>query len=225
MPAAAMANKTAARIVLNIVYNTTKQRHGVYSSSRRKLRVPFRPQQFSDATRAGWLGIWRSDGVATRLAFYCLHQRAVSTSFQFEWPSDWKHRRGLQRRWIQLRSTECPSFGNHLGGQSKSDFLNGLFPASAFPAPPLGQEGNLGRNTFDQPGLNNVDLTLTRNISTKWFFGEALHLQLQLQAEVYNLFNRVNLTSVDSDLSSSLFGHATSQSPARSLQLHIRASF
>jgi hypothetical protein len=117
----------------------------------------------------------------------------------------------------------APSFGNHLSGQSKSNFLNGLFPASAFPAPVLGTEGNLGRNTFDQPGLSNVDLTLTRNFTTKWFLKEALHLQFQ--AEIYNLFNRVNLTSVTSDLSSSLFGHATSQLPARSLQLHVRASF
>jgi hypothetical protein len=117
----------------------------------------------------------------------------------------------------------APSFGNHLSGQSKSNFLNGLFPASAFPAPPLGMEGNLGRNTFDKPGLSNVDLTLTRSFTTKWFFSEALHLQFQ--AEAYNLFNRVNLTSVTSDLSSSLFGHATNQLPARSLQLHVRASF
>ena len=117
----------------------------------------------------------------------------------------------------------APSFGNHLSGQSKQNFLNGLFPASAFSTPALGTEGNLGRNTFDQPGLSNVDLTLTRSFNTPWFFGEALHLQFQ--AQIYNLFNRVNLTSVNSDLSSGLFGRATSQLPARSLQLHIRASF
>jgi hypothetical protein len=117
----------------------------------------------------------------------------------------------------------APSFGNHLSSQSKSNFLNGLFPASAFPTPALGQEGSLGRNTFDQPGLSNVNATLTRTFDTKWFFSEKLHIQLQ--AEVYDLFNRVNLTSVTGDLSSSLFGHATSQLPARSLQLHVRASF
>lgn len=116
-----------------------------------------------------------------------------------------------------------PSFGNHLSGQSKSNFLNGLFPASAFPTPPLGMEGNLGRNTFDQPGLANLDMTLTRSFTTKWFFNEDLHLQLQ--AEAYNVFNRVNLTGTVSDLSNPLFGHATNQLPARSLQLHVRASF
>ncbi len=116
-----------------------------------------------------------------------------------------------------------PSFGNHLSGQSRSDFLNGLFLASAFAAPPLGQEGSLGRNTFDQPGFNNFDFTVTRAFTTKWFFGEDLHLQFQ--GEFYNLFNRANLTAVTSDLSSPLFGHATNQLPARSIQLHLRASF
>lgn len=116
----------------------------------------------------------------------------------------------------------APAFSNHLNG-SKQNFLNGLFPASAFPAPPLGMEGDLGRNTYDQPGLNNVDFTLTRNFTTPWFFNEALHLQFQ--AEVYNLFNRVNLTNVQGDLSNSLFGHATNQQPARNLQLHFRAVF
>lgn len=117
----------------------------------------------------------------------------------------------------------APSFGNHLSGQSRQNFLNGLFPASAFPTPPLGQEGDLGRNTFDQPGLANVDLTLTRSFTTPFFFSEALHLQFQVEA--YNLFNRPNLTAVNGDLSSGLFGHATNQLPARSLQLHVRASF
>jgi hypothetical protein len=117
----------------------------------------------------------------------------------------------------------APAFGNHLSGQSKQNFLNGLFPASAFPAAALGTEGNLGRNTFDQPGFANVNATLTRSFATKFFFGEQLHIQAQ--AEVYNLFNRPNLTSVSSDLSSPLFGRATSQLPARSLQLHLRMSF
>ena len=41
-----------------------------------------------------------------------------------------------------------PSFGAHLSGQSKSQFLNGIFKASSFPAPALGVEGDLGRNRF-----------------------------------------------------------------------------
>ena len=117
----------------------------------------------------------------------------------------------------------APSFGNHLSGQSKKNFLNGLFAASAFPAPALGQEGNLGRNTFNQPGFNNLNFTFEKFFSVPWFSGEKL--KLEARGEVFNLFNRVNLIGVNSDLSSSLFGHSTNQLPPRSLQIHIRAIF
>jgi hypothetical protein len=118
---------------------------------------------------------------------------------------------------------EAPSFGNHLSGQNKKDYLSGIFPASAFPVPSLGTEGNLGRNTYDGPGYNNLDFTFEKFFSTPWFFGE--RMKIEAKGEVFNLFNRSNLTSVTSDLSSGSFGFATSQLPPRSLQLHLRASF
>jgi hypothetical protein len=116
-----------------------------------------------------------------------------------------------------------PSFGNHLSGQNKKNYLNGLFAASAFPVPALGTEGNLGRNTYNEPGYNNLDFTFEKFFSTPWFFGEKL--KIEAKGEVFDLFNRSNLISVSSDLSSSSFGKATNQLPARSLQLHLRASF
>jgi hypothetical protein len=116
-----------------------------------------------------------------------------------------------------------PSFGSHLTGQKKKQYLNGLFPASAFPAPSLGEEGSLGRNTYDQLGYNNVNFTAQKFFTVPWVFGEKM--RIEARGEVFNLFNRVNLTTVTSDLSSPLFGHSTSQLPARSLQIHLRASF
>jgi hypothetical protein len=116
-----------------------------------------------------------------------------------------------------------PSFGNHLSGQKKKNYLNGLFAASSFPAPALGSEGNLGRNTYDQPGYNNVDFTFEKFFTSPWFFGEKM--KIEAKGEVINLFNRTNLNTVTSDLSSSLFGHSTSQLPSRYLQFHLRASF
>jgi hypothetical protein len=116
-----------------------------------------------------------------------------------------------------------PSFGPHLSGRSKSQFLHGIFVASDFPAPSLGMEGNLGRNTYDRPGYNNVNFTATKFFTTPWFFGEKM--RIEAKGEFVNLFNRVNLGSVDSNLPDSLFGYATSQLPARSLQIHLRASF
>ena len=117
----------------------------------------------------------------------------------------------------------APSFGNHLNGKNKSDYLNGIFTASQFPLPALGTEGNLARNTFDGPGYNNVDFTFEKYFTTPFFFGE--RLKIELKGETFNLFNRSNLVSVSSDLSSGSFGKATNQLPPRSLQFHVRASF
>jgi hypothetical protein len=116
-----------------------------------------------------------------------------------------------------------PSFGPHLNGQPRKAFLNGLFPASAFPVPALGMEGDLGRNTYDQAGYNNVDFTFEKFFRIPWAFGDKL--QIEVKGERFNLFNRANLTGMTSDLSSTLFGHSTDQLPARSIQLHLRASF
>ncbi len=116
-----------------------------------------------------------------------------------------------------------PSFGAHLSGKKKADYLNGLFSASSFPSPTLGNEGNLGRNTYDRPGYNNLDFTFGKFFNSPWFFGEKM--KIEARGEVINLFNRTNLNGVTSDMTSSLFGHSTSQLPARYLQLHLRASF
>jgi hypothetical protein len=123
----------------------------------------------------------------------------------------------------------APSFGRHLTGKKKKDYLNGIFgpvqaaAVASFPAPALGVEGNLGRNTYDQPGYNNVDFTFEKFFTLPWFLGEKL--KLEGKGEVFNLFNRTNLHTVNSDMSGGLFGHSTSQLPARSLQFHLRASF
>lgn len=116
-----------------------------------------------------------------------------------------------------------PSFGAHLGGQSKDKFLSGIFTASQFPAPALGGVGNLGRNTYDRPGYKDFDFTFEKYFSVPWFFSEKM--KIEAKGEVFNLFNRTNLNGVDSGMTDSSFGKSTSQLPPRSLQLHLRASF
>ncbi len=116
-----------------------------------------------------------------------------------------------------------PAFGRHLAGQSRQSFLHGLFAASAFPNPPLGQEGDLGRNTYDQPGYANVNLNASKLIYAPWFHREKLNIELR--GEMYNLFNHPNLINVDSDLTDSEFGRATSTLPARQIQGHVRLQF
>ncbi|MGA7340328.1 MAG: hypothetical protein WBX18_07020, partial [Terracidiphilus sp.] len=116
-----------------------------------------------------------------------------------------------------------PSFGRHLSGQSKGAFLKGIFSASSFPTPALGQEGNIGRNTYDQPGYKDMDFTFEKYFNAPWFFSEKV--KIEAKGEVFNLFNRSNLWQVDGGLNDSTFGEVTNQLPARYFQLHLRASF
>ena len=122
----------------------------------------------------------------------------------------------------------APSFGNYIRGASRSRFLNGLFPgtpglgeAANFPAPAFGQEGNLGRNTYDGPGFAAVNMTVERSFKISKL-GEAG--SFEMRAEIFNLFNRVNLTAPNNDMSGSQFGQSTGQTTPRQIQLvaHIR---
>jgi hypothetical protein len=118
---------------------------------------------------------------------------------------------------------DTPSFGNFKSG-SRSDFIKGIFTASDFPAPLLGQIGNLGRNTFIGPGFANTDFSIMKNTKIPWPVGQE-GANLQFRCEFFNVFNRVNLAGVVSDLSNPLFGKSTSTYPARNIQFGLRLSF
>jgi hypothetical protein len=105
---------------------------------------------------------------------------------------------------------------------SRSQFINGVFAATDFPAPPLGREGNLGRNTFRGPGLAQIDLSILKNFPLAFLHEGA---KLQFRAESYNLLNRVNLTGFDTDLTSGTFGRATSTFTPRTFQFAARIEF
>jgi len=114
-----------------------------------------------------------------------------------------------------------PSFGN-TKSTSRSDFLKGVFPTSAFPLPTRGTEGNLGRNTYNGPGLANTNLAAERLFKLP-FLGE--HTTFQVRGEILNLFNRVNLTNPVSDLSNGEFGKSTDQNLPRNIQILGRIRF
>jgi hypothetical protein len=106
---------------------------------------------------------------------------------------------------------------------SRSAYLNGVFKASDFPVPVLGQSGNLGRNSFIGPGYANSDIALLKTARVKWFMNE--HATLQLRAEAFNAFNRVNLAQLNGDMASPFFGRSTYTFPSRNFQFGLRLSF
>ena len=113
----------------------------------------------------------------------------------------------------------APAPGTIKSSFSQQDFLAGLFPASAFPAPAPGQSGTLGRNTFRGPRYITTDLSLARN------FAVTEGKQLQLRIEAFNALNNVNLYLPNADLSLGNFGKSTQAYDARTLQIGARFIF
>jgi hypothetical protein len=115
-----------------------------------------------------------------------------------------------------------PSFGNKRHAD-RGAFFTGIFQKSDFSTPALGQEGNLGRNTFEGPGFANTDLTFARHFAVNWFSADKA--DLEFRAEAFNVFNRVNYSAMSTDLASATFGKATATYGARDFQFGARLSF
>lgn len=92
---------------------------------------------------------------------------------------------------------------------------------------PFGSAGNLGRNHFHGPGINNWDMVLQKSVSLTERVG------LDFRAETYNLFNRVQFTqpgNLTADLGT--FGQSTGEvrradqtSGARQIQFGMKLRF
>ena len=83
--------------------------------------------------------------------------------------------------------------------------------------PPLGSGGSLGRNIYTTPGYQAVDLRLTRRVK----IGEKV--RLNFIADVFNLFNRVNVQKVDTAFTQS--GRPISAFNARQMQFGVKILF
>ncbi len=79
--------------------------------------------------------------------------------------------------------------------------------------------GTLGRNALRGPGLWNVDLALSKNLR----FTDAT--RLQLRADLFNAFNVISWTTIDTSIDSATFGQMTGVAPLRRLQISARFTF
>lgn len=121
------------------------------------------------------------------------------------------------------------AFGNSLNGLSKEDFLNGIFDCqtalcgNVFSLPSVGTIGSLGRNTFRGPGYINTDFSAIKKTHIPWFVKEGANLEFR--AEFFNVFNRVNLRGISTNIASGSFGRATDAFPARDIQFGLRIEY
>jgi hypothetical protein len=74
------------------------------------------------------------------------------------------------------------------------------FNPAAFAVPTLGTYSNQGRNQYYGPGTKQVDFSIFKNFQIKE------RLALQLRAEMFNLFNTVNLSGSNNTATSSGLG-------------------
>ena len=96
-----------------------------------------------------------------------------------------------------------------------------------FSVPAFGSAGNIGRNVFRGPGINNTDFVITKGISM------TERTKLDLRFEFYNLFNRVQFNQPDNQIADGPgFGQSTSEyvrpdftTGARQIQLALKLTF
>jgi hypothetical protein len=104
-------------------------------------------------------------------------------------------------------------------GWSRQQLLTGILPASAFPTPALGTNGNLGIGTYRGPGFAETDLSLSKK------FAVNDRLSAKLQMDAYNAFNRVNLNNPALLLNTTTFGQSTGALTARVYQAGLKVQF
>lgn len=119
----------------------------------------------------------------------------------------------------------------NLDVSSQTDRPNLLLPGQTAPAgvdvftsdfgsfflPSEGQAGTLGRTTGVRPGYASVDVRVTRRITLTEV------LRLELIGEVFNLFNRTNISDVNNNFK--VAGVPTAASDPRQFQFGIKLSF
>jgi len=126
-------------------------------------------------------------------------------------------------------NTDYPNVTAYTQKHNRSDFLkgHGIFPVCAggalpcgnFTLPAFGAEGNETPNRFLNPGYADTDLTLKKTTRIT----ERVNVELRL--DTFNLFNRVNLMTVDPKLQDTTFGQSTSTYAARNMLVGARLNF
>ncbi len=104
------------------------------------------------------------------------------------------------------------------GGRSRAEQIAGYINPAAFQIND-GHFGNLGRNTFTNPGLLNFDLGFFKNIPV------TERMKLQFRVELFNAFNHTHLGSPINTFVSPAFGQIVSAGDPRLIQFALKFSW
>jgi hypothetical protein len=117
-----------------------------------------------------WLGGWQLNGIVSLLSGFPLTPQIGS------------NRSGDG----DTRNPDRPSINAAFSGPVTTGNPNRWFNPNAFVLPAAGTYGNLGRGTLSGPGLEEVDLSLFKNIAL------AERMRLQIRSEFFNALNHAN---------------------------------
>jgi hypothetical protein len=101
------------------------------------------------------------------------------------------------------------------GDRSQSAWVN----RAAFAAAPDTRRGTSGVGIVEGPGSQVWDFSVRRRIHLTERF------KLQLQADIFNAFNRTNFRDLDANLNNASFGTLTAAGPARNIQFGLKLNF
>jgi hypothetical protein len=113
-----------------------------------------------------------------------------------------------------------PNVSGSATSQSTAQSLLTYFAGYTFTTPgPNAPFGNLGRNAFRAPGLENWDLGAFKN------FRITEGIKLQFRSEFFNVLNHTNFGLPNQTSTSSAFGTITTTYPARQIQFGLKLLF
>jgi hypothetical protein len=81
------------------------------------------------------------------------------------------------------------------------------------------------RNSFRGPRYRDIDATLSKSFGLPKMPVLGENANFEFRANFYNLFNNLNLTSVDNTITDPHFGQATNALGGRTIELQARFSF
>jgi len=108
--------------------------------------------------------------------------------------------------------------GGGTGGATTSPFFRRVGTSASWSAG-AGRYGNLGRNVFHGPGLNNFDLAAAKRV----MISESQTVLLRL--EMFNMFNHTQFSNPVTGIGSVNFGRITSTRDPRIMQLSLSYTF
>jgi outer membrane receptor protein involved in Fe transport len=114
---------------------------------------------------------------------------------------------------------DYPDVSNYHQQNSREAFINGVFSPGQFTTPAFGSEGNEKPGQFRGPNFAETDVNFYKDTRI------TERVNLQLRFEFFNLFNRANLSNVDTHLLDGSFGKATAARIPRYWQLGGKISF